>query len=89
MQTTQLARIVTLARQIDNYTPPEPYVLVRLLNMAAPPAVLVDGAPISQVASDAALAASSGDGYRVESAIAAVVVKVIDTRSHGSVEMRL
>ena len=34
-QTTQAARIVTLARQTDNYTPAEPYALVRLLNMAA------------------------------------------------------
>ena len=87
-QTTQAGRIVTLARQTDKYAPTEPYVLVRLLNMAAPSAVLIGGAAVPQTASHAALAASAGDGYCVDAGIDAVVVKVMDTRPQVSVEVR-
>jgi hypothetical protein len=50
--------------------------------------VLVGGTSVPQAASDAALAASADDGYYVDAAIAAVVVKVMDTRPQVSVEVR-
>jgi hypothetical protein len=47
----------------------------------------VGGAAVQEAASEAALAATPGDGFYVNAGLNAVVVKVMDTRQQVSVEI--
>jgi alpha-glucosidase len=87
--TTSTTRTVTIARLQDNYTPPEPYFLVTLLNAASPVSVTVGGTAAPQAASESALTSSAGDGFYVDASIEAIVVKVMDTRPQVSVAVQL
>ncbi|HKN26542.1 MAG TPA: TIM-barrel domain-containing protein [Roseiarcus sp.] len=88
-RSTQGARTVRLTRLQDRYAPAEPYLLLRLLQATSPSAVSVGGVAVPQAASQAALAASAGDGFYFDEGLAAVVVKVMDSRPQVSVEVRL
>ena len=80
---------MTLTRLKDGYTPPEPYLLLRLLGAAPPSGVSVGGVAAQAVASEANLASSAGDAFCYNASLQAVVVKLMDTRPLVSVEVRL
>lgn len=86
--TTQGKRVVTLARLKDSYTPPEPFLLVRLLGAASPLAVSVGGVAAPDAGSEANLAAQPGDAFCFNASLQAVVVKVMDTRPQVSVAVQ-
>ena len=86
-RTTPGARTVTLTRLQDRYAPTEPYLLLRLLQATSPSAVSVGGVAAPQAASQG-LAASAADGFYFDAGLAAVVVKVMDSRPQVSVEVR-
>ncbi|MET0793295.1 MAG: glycosyl hydrolase family 31, partial [Polyangiaceae bacterium] len=73
------ARAVRVQRLSGNYTPPEPYYFVAFLGDGrAPGSVSIGGAPLSNVGSPQALAASTGNAYYWNQSIQITFVKVFD-----------
>ncbi len=86
-RTAQGSHIVTLERMRDNYTPPEPYLLVRLLGCGPPSAVLLGGVAVPDAGSEAGLASQAGDAFCFNAGLQAVVVKVLDNRPNVMIEV--
>jgi alpha-glucosidase len=78
-------RTVRLQRQVDAYTPPEPYFTVSLLGAAQPSAVTVAGAAVGNAGSAAGLASAAGDAFYYDAGLQTTVIKVFDTRPDVSI----
>jgi alpha-glucosidase len=70
---------IRLQRLHDRYTPPEPFLLIRLLGTKRPTTVSVGGGELPAAASVGALEAMPEDGYAWGERLASTLVKVFDS----------
>jgi alpha-glucosidase len=70
---------IRLQRLHDRYTPPEPFLLIRLLGTKRPTTVSVGGGELPAAASVGALEAMPEDGYAWDERLASTLVKVFDS----------
>jgi hypothetical protein len=76
---------VRITRVADQYTPPEPYFTVTLLEAAKPSIVHAEGVAVPNVGSAAGLAASAVNAYYYDATRRATIVKVIDQEADVTV----
>ena len=76
---------VRVQRETDNFTPPEPFYLVRLLATTRPSSVTVGGVPVPNVGSAAALSTAGSNAYFWDTSLEITVAKVFDTAADETV----
>jgi alpha-glucosidase len=76
---------VQLTRETDNFIPPEVFYKVRLLSTPRPSSVVVGGAPVQDVGSEAALSNAGSNAYFWDVTLESTVVKVFDTAANETV----
>jgi alpha-glucosidase len=72
---------IQIARQVDRYTPPEPFYYVSLLGTNPPSSVVAGGANLAELADAETLAASSANAYYYNASLETTFIKIFDAQA--------
>ena len=72
---------IQIARQVDRYTPPEPFYYVSLLGTDPPSSVAAGGVNLNELADAGTLAASAANAFYYNASLEATFIKIFDTQA--------
>jgi alpha-glucosidase len=72
---------IRIARQVDRYTPPEPFYFVSLLKTNPPSSVVAGGADLAALSGPDALAASPSNAYYYNASLETTFIKIFDAQA--------